>query len=68
MQVYGRAIAGVAETCRAAKFSPLHPGPGGGTVLDGEAGLRSCSQRLRPPGWRLIFQFLKIAVAAVICY
>jgi diaminopimelate decarboxylase len=56
--VYGRAIAEVAEICRAAKFSPLHLDIGGGMpvrhvltrggkVYDGEFGLRSFAQMLR---------------------
>jgi diaminopimelate decarboxylase len=56
--VYERAIAEVAEICRAAKFSPLHLDIGGGIpvrhvltrggkVFDGEFGLRSFAQMLR---------------------
>jgi len=56
--IYERAIAEVAEVCRAAKFSPLHLDIGGGIpvqhvltrsgkVYDGEFGLRSFSQMLR---------------------
>jgi len=56
--IYERAIAEVAEVCRAAKFSPLHLDIGGGIpvrhvlsrsskVCDGEFGLRSFVQMLR---------------------
>jgi diaminopimelate decarboxylase len=56
--VYERAIAEVAEVCRAAAFSPLHLDIGGGIpvrhvlsrgnkVYDGEFGLRSFAQMLR---------------------
>ncbi len=55
---FERAIAEVAEICRAAKFSPLHLDLGGGVpvrqvltrggkVYDGEFGLRSFAQMLR---------------------
>lgn len=58
VQSYERAIAEVAEICRAAKFSPLHLDIGGGLpvrqvlsragkILDGEFGLRSFAQMLR---------------------
>ena len=58
VQIYERAIAEVAEICRAAKFSPLHLDIGGGLparrvltrggkVMDGEFGLRSFAQMLR---------------------
>ena len=69
--VYERAIAEVAEVCRAAKFSPqfLDLGGGmpvrhvltrGGKVFDGEFGLRAFAQRLRQadkafPGLREIW-------------
>lgn len=56
--VYERAVAQVAEICRAAKFSPLYLDIGGGIpvrhvlsrsskVYDGEFGLRSFAQMLR---------------------
>jgi diaminopimelate decarboxylase len=56
--VFERAIAEVAEVCRAAKFSPLHLDIGGGIpvrqvltrgskVYDGEFGLRSFAKMLR---------------------
>jgi diaminopimelate decarboxylase len=56
--VYERAIAEVAEICRAAKFSPLHLDIGGGVpvrhiltrsrkIYDGEFGLRSFAKMLR---------------------
>jgi len=56
--IYERAIAEVAEICRAAKFSPLHLDIGGGIpvghvltrggkVHDGEFGLRSFAKMLR---------------------
>ena len=56
--IYERAIAEVAEVCRAAKFSPLHLDIGGGIpvqnvlsrggkVYDGEFGLRSFAKMLR---------------------
>ncbi len=58
VQIYERAIAEVAEICRAAKFCPLHLDIGGGLpvnrvlsragkVLNGEFGLRSFAQKLR---------------------
>lgn len=58
VQIYERAIAEVAEICRAAKFSPLHLDIGGGVpvrhvlsrggkVYDGEFGMRSFAQTLR---------------------
>ncbi|MEJ0091288.1 MAG: hypothetical protein WDM80_16275 [Limisphaerales bacterium] len=58
VQTYERAIAEVAEICRAAKFCPLHLDIGGGLpvsrvlsragkVLNGEFGLRSFARRLR---------------------
>ena len=58
VQIYERAIAEVADICRAAKFCPLHLDIGGGMparriltrggkVLDGEFGLRSFAQMLR---------------------
>jgi len=58
VQIYERAIAEVAEICRAAKFCPLHLDIGGGMptrrvltrggkVLDGEFGLHSFAQMLR---------------------
>ena len=58
VQIYERAIAEVANICRAAKFNPLHLDIGGGMparrvltragkVLDGEFGLRSFAQMLR---------------------
>ncbi len=58
VQIYQRAIAEVAEVCRAAKFNPLHLDIGGGLpvrhvltrggkVFDGEFGLRSFSEMLR---------------------
>ena len=69
--IYERAIAEVAEICRAAKFSPLHLDIGGGIpvrhvltrggkVFDGEFGLRSFAQMLRQsvkkfPGLREIW-------------
>ena len=69
--IYERAIAEVAELCRAAKFSPLHLDIGGGIpvrhvlsrggkVYDGEFGLRSFAQMLRQsakrfPGLREIW-------------
>jgi diaminopimelate decarboxylase len=57
-QIYERAIAEVAEICRAAKFSPLNLDIGGGfparhvlsrggKVFDGEFGLRAFAQKLR---------------------
>ncbi len=57
-QVYERAIAEVAEVCRAAKFNPLQLDIGGGLpvrhvltrggkVFDGEFGLRAFAQMLR---------------------
>jgi diaminopimelate decarboxylase len=57
-QIYQRAIAEVAEVCRAAKFSPLHLDIGGGMpvrqvltrggkVFDGEFGLRAFAETLR---------------------
>jgi diaminopimelate decarboxylase len=70
-QIYSRAIAEVAEVCRAAKFSPLHLDIGGGLpvrhvltrggkVFDGEFGLRSFAEMLRQsaklfPGLREIW-------------
>ncbi len=59
--VYERAIAEVAEICRAAKFSPLHLDIGGGLpvrhvltrggkVFDGEFGLRSFAQNAAAVG------------------
>ncbi len=69
--IYERAIAEVAEICRAAKFSPLHLDIGGGVpvrqvlsrggkIYDGEFGLRSFAQMLRQavklfPGLREIW-------------
>ena len=69
--IYERAIAEVAEICRAAKFNPLHLDIGGGIpvrnvlsrggkVYDGEFGLRSFAQMLRKsaklfPGLREIW-------------
>jgi diaminopimelate decarboxylase len=69
--IYERAIAEVAEICRAAKFSPLHLDVGGGVpvrqvlsrggkIYDGEFGLRSFAQMLRQavklfPGLREIW-------------
>jgi diaminopimelate decarboxylase len=58
VQIYERAIAEVAEICRAAKFNPLHLDIGGGVpvrnvlsrggkVYDGEFGLRSFAKMLR---------------------
>jgi diaminopimelate decarboxylase len=58
VQIYERAIAEVAEICRAAKFRPLHLDIGGGLpvsrvlsragkVLNGEFGLRSFAKMLR---------------------
>jgi diaminopimelate decarboxylase len=57
-QIFERAIAEVAEICRAAKFSPLHLDIGGGVpvpqiltrsgkVLDGQFGLNAFAQMLR---------------------
>jgi diaminopimelate decarboxylase len=57
-QMFERAIAEVAEICRAAKFSPLHLDIGGGVpvphiltrsgkVLDGQFGINAFAQRLR---------------------
>lgn len=57
-QIYQRAIAEVAEICRAAKFSPAHLDIGGGLpvrhvltrggkVFDGEFGLRAFAEMLR---------------------
>ncbi len=57
-QIYERAIAEVAEICRAAKFSPLHLDIGGGVpvrhvltrggkVYGGEFGLRAFAEKLR---------------------
>jgi diaminopimelate decarboxylase len=57
-QIYERAIAEVAEICRAAKFRPLHLDIGGGVpvrhvltrgskVFNGEFGLRAFAERLR---------------------
>jgi diaminopimelate decarboxylase len=70
-QVYQRAIAGVAEVCRAAKFRPQHLDLGGGLpvrhvltrggkVFDGEFGLRAFAEMLRQsaklfPGLREIW-------------
>ncbi len=70
-QIYQRAIAEVAEVCRAAKFSPLHLDIGGGLpvrhvlsrggkVFDGEFGLRAFGEMLRQsakqfPGLREIW-------------
>jgi diaminopimelate decarboxylase len=70
-QIYERAIAEVAEICRAAKFSPQHLDLGGGVpvrhvltrggkVFDGEFGLRAFAERLRQsakifPGLREIW-------------
>ncbi len=56
--IYGRAIAEVAEICRAAKFSPRHLDIGGGLpvrqvrtrggkIFDGEFGLRAFAEMLR---------------------
>ena len=58
VQIYERAIAEVAEICRAAKFCPLHLDIGGGLpvrrvltrggkIMDGEFGLRAFAQMLR---------------------
>jgi diaminopimelate decarboxylase len=58
VRIYERAIAEVAEVCRAVKFSPLHLDLGGGVpvrhvrsrgskVYDGEFGLRAFAQQLR---------------------
>jgi diaminopimelate decarboxylase len=71
VRIYERAIAEVAEICRAAKFSPLHLDLGGGVpvrhvlsrggkVYDGEFGLRAFAQMLRQsaklfPGLREIW-------------
>ena len=71
VRIYERAIAEVAELCRAAQFSPLHLDIGGGIpvrhvlsrggkVYDGEFGLRAFAQRLRQsaksfPGLREIW-------------
>ena len=71
VQIYERALAEVAEICRAASFRPLHLDIGGGLparrvltrsgkVLDGEFGLRSFAQMLRQsvkrfPGLREIW-------------
>jgi diaminopimelate decarboxylase len=71
VQIYQRAIAEVAEVCRAAKFSPLHLDIGGGfpvrhvltrggKVFDGEFGLRAFTDMLRQsaklfPGLREIW-------------
>ena len=71
MRIYERAIAEIAELCRAAKFSPLHLDLGGGVpvrhvlsrggkVYDGEFGLRAFAQMLRQsaklfPGLREIW-------------
>jgi diaminopimelate decarboxylase len=70
-QIYQRAIAEVAEVCRAAKFSPLYLDLGGGLpvrhvlsrggkVFDGEFGLRAFAEMLRQsaklfPGLREIW-------------
>jgi diaminopimelate decarboxylase len=70
-QIYQRAIAEVAEVCRAAKFNPLHLDIGGGLpvrhvlsrggkVFDGEFGLRAFAEMLRQsaklfPGLREIW-------------
>jgi diaminopimelate decarboxylase len=71
VQIFERAIAEVAEICRAAKFSPRHLDIGGGVparhvltrggkVFDGEFGLRAFAERLRQsvklfPGLREIW-------------
>ena len=71
VQIYERAIAEVAELCRAAKFRPLQLDLGGGVpvrhvlsrggkVFDGEFGLRAFAERLRQsaklfPGLREIW-------------